>query len=140
VANRPKLDRPDHRRYFVVFTQGEPRWYDRFFDQGYAHTYLLIWDEFCWIVLHPTTGITQIHLNGMPEFQHPDEWLGDEEATVIEAELEWDERWRNPWVFAPISCVEVVKSALGIRQFWLWTPRQLEKYLFRRWHSGITQA
>ena len=136
MGDRPKLPRPSHRRYFVVFTQGIPQWYDWFFPRGYAHTYLLIWDEFCWIVLHPTTGITEVHLIGMPEFSHPDNWLQDPDATVVEAELEWDEGMRNPWILTPMTCVEVVKSALGVRRFWLLTPRQLEAYLRRRWGDG----
>lgn len=30
------------------------------------------------------------------------------------------------------SCVDVCKGALGLRQFWIWTPYQLYRYLYGR--------
>lgn len=36
------------------------------------------------------------------------------------------------WIRPPMSCVELVKAALGIRAWWIVTPRQLARYLRRR--------
>ncbi len=38
-------------------------------------------------------------------------------------------RWRTPHIFAPATCVEVVKELLGIRAWWMITPRQLFDYV-----------
>lgn len=39
---------------------------------------------------------------------------------------------RQWWHFGPISCVEIVKMALGINAFWVRTPWQLHQYINRR--------
>lgn len=138
--DRPKLGRPAHRRYFFVCTQGNWHWWDLFLRRGYAHCFLLIWDECVWIAVHPTQSITEVSLV-MPykgEFANPKEWLLDPKATVVEAELEWSDSMRVPWVISPVTCVEVIKSVLGIRRFWLWTPYQLQRYLTRRWGDGCS--
>lgn len=36
------------------------------------------------------------------------------------------------WLRPPLTCVELVKSALGIRAWWIVTPRQLARFLRRR--------
>lgn len=133
MGDRPTIPRAPHRRYFVVVTKGERHWWDFALDRGKTHCMLLIWDEFLWIAVNPTVGITEMTYVPMAEgFRHPAEWLDDEHADVLEAELEWDEGMRVPWVWAPVTCVEIVKACLGIRRFWLWTPRQLGRYLRRR--------
>jgi hypothetical protein len=135
VGGRFKLERPAHRRYFVVITRGEPHWWDRFLAPGKTHCALLIWDEFVYLYLNPTLGITEVSLvtTGDAEFAPPEQILAeDPDAVIVEAELEWDEGMRAPWIWAPVTCVEIVKSALGIRRFWLWTPLQLERYLRSR--------
>jgi hypothetical protein len=95
----------------------------------------MIWDEFVWLCVNPTLGITEVSLIPTPDmkFIHPSDWLGDPYAQVIEVELEYDDDMRHPWVIGAITCVEVLKSCLGIRRFWLLTPHQLERYLRRRY-------
>lgn len=41
---------------------------------------------------------------------------------------------------APLTCVEVVKHALGIRAPWIWTPRQLARALRRHGATPILPA
>lgn len=134
MGDRALLESPPHRRYFVVVTAGEHRWWDRFLATGKTHCVLLIWDEFVWLVVNPTLGITEVHMVAPPggQFTDPLNWLEDPDASVYEADLQYDEGMRAPWVWSPITCVEVIKSCLGIRAFWLWTPRQLERYLIAR--------
>ena len=36
------------------------------------------------------------------------------------------------WLRPPMTCVELVKAALGIRAWWIVTPRQLARHLRRR--------
>lgn len=38
-------------------------------------------------------------------------------------------RLREPFHIGPLTCVELVKSYLGLRRFWIRTPFQLYKYL-----------
>lgn len=137
MADRPELHQPEHRRYFVVITSGLRYWWDRLLAPKKSHCFLLVWDEFMWICMNPTLGITELSVITMPDevFAHPDVWLDDDDAVVVEAALQWDERARVPWVWSPVTCVEIVKSCLGIRRFWLWTPRQLERYLRDREHG-----
>lgn len=134
MADRPILKPPAHRRYFVVFEQGNPHWLDLFLSRGYGHCHLLVWDDPLWLHVHPTWQITELVVLDLVEFLHPARWpeICETEAEVIEVAPEWDERMRNPWVWGPVSCVEVVKCFLGIRRFWVWTPAQLARYLRRR--------
>lgn len=140
VADRGELEQPAHRRYFVVFLQGEPHWMDWFLAPGYGHCYLLVWDADRWIWIHPTLQIVQVTVDRLYGRLHPQIWPEHETARVIEVGLQGDERNRTPWMFGPLSCVELVKAFLGIRRFWIWTPRQLARYLERRygqhWQDG----
>lgn len=128
---RPRHESESTRRYFVVFTQGPWHWWDWFFKRGYCHCYLLIWDDPLWLCVEPTMQITQVFTIPKYEWCDPFTMLGDPNAKIVETWLRCDETMRTPWVWSPVTCTEIVKSILGIRAFWMWTPWQLAKYLRR---------
>lgn len=127
--DKPYLEDGGIRRYFVVCTQGAPHWWDLFFKYGFTHAYLLIWHDPLWLCVNPTHNITQVFTIPCYEWREPRELIDDPHATIYETRIRSDERFRAPWMWAPITCTEIVKSTLGIRRFWLWTPYQLAKYL-----------
>lgn len=64
--------------------------------------------------------------------------LSDNIVTVI-LEVDADLESRVPFFLRGlITCVTVTKAMLGVHAWWIWTPRQLYKYLLRHgarlWH------
>jgi hypothetical protein len=124
-------------RYFVVCTQSLKRyWWTPYLRHNYSHCYLLIWEGACWLYLDPVMNRAHVAILDFYEFQHPAVWLKDPRARVFEAWPKPDaERLRAWWLFGPLTCVEIVKSFLGIGGFWIWTPWQLAQYLRKRKHE-----
>jgi hypothetical protein len=130
------------RRYFVVCAAGTvDHWWNRFLQPHFHHAYLLIWEGAVWLHVDPAMDRTRVVILDLFDgFEHPREWIDDPTATIIEA---WPEperdRFRVPWIFSPLTCVEGVKACLGIRKFWCFTPRQLMTLMERRHESKEAQ-
>jgi hypothetical protein len=119
--------------FYVVFTDGRPHWWNRFLKPGFSHTYVLIWDGACWLLVDPSLSHCRVTILDQFEPIPPTEWLRVPGATVLEARPEVVEgRLRHPWILGLLTCVEGVKAVLGIRRPCILTPWQLAKYLRRQ--------
>lgn len=117
---------------WVVFTRPErPYWWARFLKPGFGHTYLLMQTAGRWVVLNYGVDALCLAVTHIPAYASLGEFVkpGD---TVVRVRAELRERYRVPWVFGPLTCVEMVKAVLGIRSPWILTPHQL----YRRIRSG----
>lgn len=121
------------RRYYLVCTE-PPRgyWWSWILAPGFRHCFVLIWEGVCWLQVDPTLARTHVVILDRYEPGHPADWMGDPDVSVIEVTIEDGDAMRAPWVVGPVTCTEFVKSVLGIRSFWLWTPLQLFNYLRSR--------
>lgn len=83
-----------------------------------------------WTVVRPTLGMVEVEttLDPMPPWvKHP--WVTTSQhvtATRLEGSV------RDYFFMGPQTCVEVVKAALGIRNFWIRTPFQLYNFIASR--------
>ena len=119
------------QRFFVVWKQGAPHWWDRWLQPGFTHVFVLIWDYGLWLYVDPALHHTRVVILEQLDDRPPEFWLVDDDVTVLEVrpEVGSTNTMRAPWVVGPLTCVESVKAVLGIRRFWLLTPWQLFKHL-----------
>jgi hypothetical protein len=113
--------------YYVVF--GRSMVSLPFIERDYSHCYILKWDGFQWIMLNPAMGYTDMFILTCYEPDVRAALAGAEYTDIIHVSA-WRDigRWRTalPVFF---TCVEQVKAFLGIRAWWILTPKQLYKYL-----------
>jgi len=81
-----------------------------------------------WIVIDPKASHTDVNILPVDQYPHIRLLVKDDDVVVtVKAEIKEKDRH----TLCIINCVEIVKSLLGIRNFWMWTPRQLYNYLVR---------
>ena len=81
-----------------------------------------------WIIINPLITHTHIDIIAVSQFPTIGTLLIDPESSVVipvTATITAKERH----TLCIFNCVEVVKSLLGMRAFWIWTPYQLYKRL-----------
>lgn len=110
---------------FVIYSK-TARWWGRLLGD-YSHVSLIIRRGDNWIWFEPSVGFSEVQI-----FPMGMKWRGFfENATHVQKFRVWRDvkRYRAPWLFRPFTCVEQVKSFLGIQSFWVLTPKQLFKRL-----------
>lgn len=99
----------------------------RWVHPNYRHVYAMRKEGDYWIIVNPYRSYTGIELK--PAYLYPDIRQIvrplDEVMLVTVDNLGDDYRGHLCW----FTCVEVVKSLLGIKAFWCFTPYQLYKRL-----------
>jgi hypothetical protein len=122
------------QEYFVVFTPPEQRrWWTKWLEEGYGHCYVVWWDGFNWLRMCPE--LTRVVIEVLPwDKEDVGEVCRGNTAVHIELPVT-DTRKGGPWLLMPATCVEVVKVMLGIRAWYVLTPRQLFSYLVARKHE-----
>lgn len=118
-------------RYYVVFTRSRHRnWMIRLLNPYYQHVYAVKKSEGeqFWIVINPLSSHTDIKMLPVSEYPHI-RMMTNEEDIVLTVDTDIKKRDRH--TLCIINCVEIVKSLLGIRAFWVFTPYQLYKCIVR---------
>ena len=77
-----------------------------------------------WIVVDAKNSVTEVNLLSKIDYPHIRCVAPDSVILSIRAIIDPD---NYRYTFCVFNCVEVVKSLLGIRAFWVWTPYQLYK-------------
>lgn len=80
-----------------------------------------------WIIINPLSAYTYTDILSVREYPGIDTLLYDPESTVVKYTVEIFERNRHR--LSIITCVEIIKSLLGIQAAWVLTPWQLYQYL-----------
>lgn len=116
--------------YWLVFTEaGSSHWWNRWLAPGFRHVFALRWTPRGWIHFDPAMDFARLDFVDAPVYARPQE-LAPPGSRLLRVETRIQlERMRAPWVVGPVTCVELIKALLGIRSFWLWTPRQLYRRL-----------
>ena len=119
--------------WFIVFTRSKlDHWLIKRFPRSFQHCYAVkesAGGQF-WIVLDSRSSHLQSDIYAKMDYPHIrqlcNERSGDCVILPIRAKIDINQ---NRWTFCIFNCVEVCKSVIGVRAFWLWTPYQLYKYL-----------
>ena len=122
-------------------------WYVVFADSGYKST-VLGWlrpgFKHCyamrkteggnfWQIVNPRNTHLEIRQELVSEYPYVRMYTGPDAVVLPVTAIIDTSRVRGH--LCVFNCVEVVKSLLGIRSFWTWTPWMLCKYLMRADHE-----
>lgn len=119
---------PTVEAWVVFTTPKQSHWWERFLEPGFVHCFALVRSGRRWIRMDWGYDCASLAVLNMPAYASLNEVVGPGD-TVVRVLAEVRERYRAPWVFGPVTCVEAVKAVLGIRAFWVWTPFQLYRYI-----------
>ncbi len=117
--------------YYIVFTSSKHNnWMVRWQSKPFQHVYAVKKSPggHFWIKVDAAASHTNIDLLPVSEYPHV-RMLTDEYDVILPVKAVIEARDR--WTLCVFNCVEVVKSLLGIRAFWVFTPRQLYKYILK---------
>lgn len=117
-------------KFYLVYQQKENfHWWGRLLKRGYKHVFAVHFDGLFWIKTDFLLGWTDISVLCY-DYKDSIHDITEGQEVVIQYVERWRKpRYRVPFLFAPWTCVEAMKSLLGIRAWWVLTPYQLYKYL-----------
>lgn len=125
----------EYTDWYVVFLNGSFRhWWTPWLKDGFTHCYAIRWTPIGWLYLNQGVGYTEVD---MIFNETTDPYKISPEASHIVRVRSWRKpALRVPQVLQAHTCVESVKSVLGIGKWTTWTPYQLYK-LLKRSHSDL---
>jgi len=115
--------------YIIFVPSALDHWLMRYLQPNFQHCYAVKESpggEF-WIIADSKNSYTDIRLESKINHPHIRSIEPDGVILAVRAII----RPRNRYTLCVFNCVEVCKSVLGIRDFWLWTPWQLYKRLIK---------
>lgn len=125
------------REWYVVYHQRDAfYWFTKYLKPGFRHVELArplqygpAVSDVAWLHVLPTFETLDVELATDP--QPP--WVRCPKSTCQKVTAIRPLGKVRQWFhLGPISCVEIVKSALGINAFWVRTPYQLYRYIQKR--------
>lgn len=120
--------------YFVVFEQGNiDSFWSRWLKPGFRHVYAVRDAGDKWVVLQPRLAFLDVFIMCKHEYPHIRTITGDKPKII---EVSHAIKEAKLMGFGLLSCVEVVKSALGIKHRSTITPYQLYKGLMSGKYNG----
>jgi hypothetical protein len=119
------------KEYYIVFTKSTHNsWMVKMLKPPFQHVYLIQKSQggAFWIIVDPKASHTEMNLLPVSEYPHVRLLCESNDVILpVKTIIKPDDRW----TFCIINCVEIVKSFLGIRAFWVWTPKQLYNYILK---------
>lgn len=114
------------QKAWVVFTNQTDLPWLKLLRYGFRHCFVILHDGEKWLSIDPLAHRMQIQVHHVPsDFDLP-RWLEERGHIAIRAKIH-DEPKMSP--IMPLTCVEVVKRVLGVRNRFVLTPWQLYRYL-----------
>ncbi|MCA8932977.1 MAG: hypothetical protein KDA49_10950 [Rhodospirillaceae bacterium] len=113
----------------VAFSGKADLWWLRLLRPGFRHCFLVLSDGQHWITLDPLSTVLEVAVQPVPASFDLPGWYRERGLTVLPARI--GPPPARPLLLAPLTCVEVVKRALGISDRWVLTPFQLFRRLAR---------
>lgn len=115
--------------WYIIFRKTELKhWVFRWLDPEFQHCYAVKESpggEF-WIIVNSKSCYTDVTIKSKLDYPHIRSLDPNSVILSIRAIMQPDD---YRYTFCVHNCVEVCKSVLGIKDFWLWTPYQLYKRL-----------
>lgn len=116
--------------WFIVFEEAETQaWWNRYLKDGYSHVYAIQWDGAHWIRVEPRIGFVDVEVLPYGDDCNIFDVVETDWSDILHVTAWREDRVRVPWIFGAVTCVEAIKSLLGIREQLILTPWQLAKYL-----------
>lgn len=116
--------------WFVIFNESQlDHWLLKRLPKKFQHCYAMKKSDGgqFWVVVNPMSSHTSVTMELVDDYPHPRLYAGIDSVIVPIRVTVVTDRYRH--TLCVFNCVEVVKSLLGICDFWLWTPHQLYKRL-----------
>jgi len=125
-----KETKPDPHIYHdavVVFGDQSNLFWLRFLKPGFRHCFVLLELDTGWVMLDALSH--WIHVATLPPASSDDvaAWYREHGYRTVTLRCLPPPCSAAPW--APFTCVETVKRALGIHRAGIWTPHQLWRFL-----------
>jgi len=121
---------------YVVFTKSSYKhWVMRLFNRQISHVYVMLKSTggHFWHIINPHVNRLEVRAEFVEDYPHPRQYAGVN-AVIVPVRAYISDKPR--WGLCFFTCVEVVKSVLGIKDFWIMTPWQLYKYLMKGNNNG----
>lgn len=127
-----KINNQDVREvYYLIFSNSNwPKWYMRFFKKGFSHVYAIKDSpgNAFWIIVNPMLSHTHVTIFPKTKSGNVNVFLLPGHTLLkVTAKIKQTPRF-TACVF---NCVEVIKSLIGMRSFFTFTPWQLYKKLVK---------
>lgn len=122
--------------YYLIFTKTKLRhWVFRFIDPVFQHVYAMHKSEggCFWTVVDPIRSHLRIYTLLVDDYPHPRCYCGPDAVILPVTVSIHDDNVSGG--FGPVTCVTVIKSLLGLRDWRIVTPYQLYKYIRRLSHG-----
>ena len=114
--------------WYIIFVESDlDHWLIKRLQPYFQHCYAVKESpggEF-WIIVDSKHCYTDVRIESKINYPHIRALAPDGVILKVRAII----RPENRWTLNVFNCVEVCKSLLGIRAFWLWTPYQLYRRL-----------
>lgn len=120
-------DEHDVEWYVIFTTSSYNHFIMPFLNKDIRHCYAVArHDEYTWVVVNTSYHFTKVNVISAFDYPHIRSIVG-EDAKIVKVSSKLGRKNRNMLCY--FNCVEVVKSLLGIKRFFIWTPYQLYRYL-----------
>lgn len=111
----------------IVFSDNTGQWWLKFLKPGFRHCFLILRTERGGIWLDPiSNGISLYPLEDF-EVSKLAKWYRLNGMRVLTFKTRPSSH--KPFFWAPLTCVEVIKRVLGVRDWRIFTPWQLYQHL-----------
>ena len=115
--------------WYIIFKKSPLKhWVFRWLDSEIQHCYAVRESDGgqFWIIVNSMSSHTDVRIESKLEYPHIRLLEPDSVVLSIKAIIDGNAYRHTLCIF---NCVEVVKSLLGIRAFWCWTPKNLHDRL-----------
>jgi len=120
----------EYTDWYVIFLESKHRyWWTPWLKDGFTHCYAVRYTLHGWLYFNQAIGYSEVDML-LARTTNPHKI--EPAATKIVRVRTWrDQKQRVPQIFQACTCVEGVKSILGVKSFITWTPWQFYKYLMK---------
>lgn len=115
------------RRALVIFGGDVDLYWLRLLRPGFRHCFVLLECDDKWLLYNPLSSGTELDVWPFQHEQCLRAWFVRHGYEVVDETVRPLGSKAMPW--APFSCVEAVKRALGVRAPWVMSPWQLYRLL-----------
>lgn len=120
--------------YYIVFTDaGRWNFWDVFTSPGWRHCMAVRWDGYNWLAIDPIGSMLHVDVLDYTEKDDVPRLLASQGHKVVYIRKQQNDKFIMRGM---MTCVTITKHLLGIRAWWVMTPKQLAKHLVRK-HNGI---